>query len=621
MSMFPIHSRPLTPFILVLCHTASSIMVPQSYLELHRQETPGRDRGFIVEDVAVDQREREEFSKSIPCVKSFLTKYIEKPAWTSFMVLDGDKNPQEFAHSLATSLDSKFAFFKSSADLDFDVLQPAFATILLMLNATSLDDSFYVLDPCDRGCPFVCVLTTTFPDEQSFLDQSDILVQSMWTRRISKVIVLAKVRDTILAAGSRTFQPNQLCVPSSTVVLDECKENSWSKLKKIRAPRWNECILKVAYFDKSPQVITVNGSEHLKGFEGSLIEEVMRGQWIDREKVEWNDNTSFAEQVQMLLYDDVMADLVVGGILQQSNDEIGYSSTYDMLKVVWLIPKVPNVSLKGLIQPFDSYVWAAVGGSLLLGGVIKTFLSRDLTWLDIFALIIGVPTVKQPSKLSGKIQFVSWSIFGLFLTQLYVDSLADQLINVSDFKLETMKELVDSSFEIGGTAAFTSLFDTFKDVDESLSQIRERFVTFDQITYLKQYQDLLAGRNNSFALVVVLNSSRSHAIETVHSYTITTEPICNFPLALATWKGFPYLQRINEKIMRLIDYGFLDFMINMAISKDAFAMFAIAEDEAYKMELHLQQFVPAFLLVIMGFSVGFILLIIEIIFHPSKLLE
>ncbi|XP_054015745.1 uncharacterized protein LOC128896394 [Hylaeus anthracinus] len=617
-----------------LTRFAFCVVVSEDLVETYKRERTLGDRGLIVENLASYQEERDRLSKSIPCIESLVKKYIDEPGRSVLLELDNETDVNEMiARPLVTSLKARFAFFTHTTDMKFDIpAETASSTIILMSSSNSLEDSLNIVYPCDRGCLFVAILTSEFQEEKSFLEDARLLIESMWsTRRLAIVVAVARVGNSVLVAGSVTFEPYKPCSPSPPIVLDKCNDRrrdaddrdaTLNRLKKLGPPALNNCLLKVAYFDQPPYVMSVNGTANLTGFEGSLAEEVTRGMQIEWERVEWSENTSYSEQVQMLLYDETMADLVIGRILQQSHRDIGYSTTYDMLKVVWLVPKVPKVSLEGLVLPFQPYVWAAIGGSLLFGGLIKFFLIRDVSWLDIFGLIIGASLARQPTKLSRKIHFVSWSIFGLFLSQIYVDSLAGQLIDESILKIETMKDLISSSFEIGGTAAFARLFDEFEHTDEIVRQVRDKMVVFEQDQYLDQFGDLLEGRNTTFALVAVLNSSRSDAIETAYAYTITTEVICSFPLGFATWTGFPYLRFIDDKIHDFIDHGIFDFMIRQALANDTrLRKFAMANDQEYKSELHLPQFVPAFLLMLIGFSSGLTFLFIEIALYPWKLLE
>ncbi|XP_076759544.1 uncharacterized protein LOC143428499 [Xylocopa sonorina] len=633
MSLVPSNLRRFTSLLLVFAFArpVNFIVVPANYAGIREQErereaAPERenesgDRRYIVETLTNDDEEREEFLGSIPCIESFLKKHLVHRSSISFLTPDDDETIHRVSHGLVANINGYFALYRHNLDRDLTPVKRAKSTIILTSNVGNLNVSSHIISPCDRGCPYVAIPITRFLDEESFLEQADVLARAMWTRRISSVVILARVRDSVLAGGSIVFQPDKPCTPAPSVILDKCEGGSWSgSLKGIKPPEMNRCILKIAYFDEPPYVITSNDSERLDGFEGRLTEAVMRDQEIDRERIEWTDNASYTEQIQTVLYSETMADLVIGRVLQQSNPDIDYSTSYDILQVVWVVPKVNNVSLKGLVQPFQPYIWAAIGCTLLLAFVVKIFLKNDLSWLETFALIIGVATARQPTRLSIKIRFISWSIFGLFLTQFYVDSLADHLINTSGLKIDTIEELLSSSFNIGGNSALAALFDDFTQ-DEVTEKIRETMVIFDQQEYTQQFVDLVEGKNSSFALVVVLNSSRSGAIDTVHAYTMTTDVICSSPLAVAAWRGFPDFERINDKIHRYIDFGIFDRMIELAIGRETRAMLSKAEqNKEYKSELHWEQFIPAFLLTLIGFASGFLFFLLEIVFYPSKLL-
>ncbi|CAL7938388.1 unnamed protein product [Xylocopa violacea] len=633
MSLVPSNLRRFTSLLLVFAFArpVNFIVVPETYVEIREQEgereiafeeeNESGDRRYIVESLTNDEEEREEFFGSVPCIESFLKKHLVKSFSTSFLTPDDEETVHSVFHALVANVNGYLALYRHNLDRDLTTLKRAKSTIILTSSIGNLNVSSHIISPCDRSCPYVAIPITRFLDEESFLEQADVLARAMWTRRISTVVILARVRDSVLAGGSIAFQPDKPCTPAPSVILDKCEGGSWSSsLKGIKQPEMNRCILKIAYFDEPPYVITSNDSERLDGFEGQLTEAVMRNQEIDRVRIEWTDNASYTEQIQTVLYSETMADLVIGRVLQQSNPDIDYSTAYDMLQVVWVVPKVSNVSLKGLVQPFQPYIWASIGCTLLLAFVVKIFLKNDLSWLDTFALIIGVSVARQPTRLSIKIRFISWSIFGLFLTQFYVDSLADHLINTSGLKIDTIEELMSSSFNIGGTSALAGLFDGFTQ-DEVTVRIRDTMVIFDQQEYAQQFADLVEGKNSSFALMVVLNSSRSGVIDTVHAYTMTTDVICSSPLAVAAWRGFPYFERINDKIHHYIDFGIFDMMIELAIGRETRAMLSKAEqNKEYKSELHLEQFVPAFLLMLIGFSSGFLFFILEIALYPSKLL-
>ncbi|XP_076296069.1 uncharacterized protein LOC143216669 [Lasioglossum baleicum] len=623
-----------TPVIIVLAlvFSTSTIMVPQDFsmslevLEVYQQERSNGDRRLISNEIAVDREKRDNVVSSIPCIQSYLNENIKDPSRCTLIIMDDDEDVFDIVKPFMIWLKSHYAFFTHSPLVDFEFYsnngELTSSAILLMPRAESLQSQFYILDPCDRGCLYVVILLDSFDDEDSFLYDAAALSEAMWNRKLSIIAILGKVGDSMLVAGSLSFEPDSVCTPAAPEILGKCKDGDWKDLKTIGPLKLNDCYLKVAYLVQPPFVFTVNGSDHLEGFEGCLIEEISKDLNLVRQQVEWSDNTSFAEQVRMMLYDDTKADIVVGRILQSRDDDIEYSTTYDMVEVVWLVPKIPEVSLKGLIKPFNNFVWAAIGGSLVLGALFKVFMLPDVAGLDIFAMIIGIAVYKQPTRPSRRVHFISWSIFGLFLAQLYIDSLADQLINLSTMKIETTQELLASSIKLGGTAAFFSIVESYDDYQEFINNLKDELEVFDYETYIELLSDLLSGRNTTYALVVALNSSRSKAVETPYAYAMTTSVICSYPVSLATWKGFPQLSMINSRIQHVIDYGMFDFMVSLALENDTRArLFAMAQDDEYKSNLHLQQFVPVFLLMVIGFGTGLIILILEIMLYPWKMLE
>ncbi|XP_076650598.1 uncharacterized protein LOC143357849 [Halictus rubicundus] len=617
--------------VLALTLPTSPIMVPQDFtmplevLEVYQQDRSNGDRGLISSEITVYREKRDNFLSSMPCIQSYLHESIKDPSGCTLVIMDDDEDLFDIVKPFMIWLKGRYAFLTHSPLVDFELketFQLTSSAILLMPRGHSLQSQFYILDPCDRGCLYVVILLDIFDDEDSFLSDAAVLSEAMWNRKLSIVAILGSVGDSTLVAGSLSFEPDNVCTPVAPEILGKCKDGDWKDLKEIGPLKLNDCYLTVAYFNQSPYVFTVNGSDHLQGFEGLLIEEIGKDLNFVRQEIEWSDNTTYPEQVRMMLYDDTKADIAVGKILQSQDEDIGYSATYDMVEVVWLVPKIPEVSLKGLIKPFETYVWAAIGGALVIGAVFKVFMLPDVAGLDIFAMIIGVSVYKQPTRFSRRVHFIAWSIFGLFLAQLYIDSLADQLINLSTMKIETTQDLLASSIKVGGTAAFLRLVGFFDETEDFVNNIVDVFDVFDHETYIELLSDLLSGRNSSYALVVALNSSRIKAVETTYAYTMTTDVICSFPLSLATWKGFPYLHMINSRIQHFIDYGMFDFMVNLALEHDTrVRMSAMAQNVAYKSNLHLQQFVPVFLLMTIGFGTGLIILILEIMMYPCKLFE
>ena len=294
-----------------------------------------------------------------------------------------------------------------------------------------------------------------------------------------------------------------------------------------------------------------------------------------------------------------------------------------MARFVWLIPVVPNVSLRGLIAPFHDSVWYAVGIVLILTIVIKTLILRDITFLDVFAIIIGTSVAEQPEKLSSRIQFLSWALFGYVLSQSYLASLAGVLVEEANQQIETMEELVSTGIQYGGTRSLRELFAASDEKDDSESDdlsdtdviqtIYENFVVMNQDEYRRKLRDLISGKNKNMALVVVLNVSSSGNFDKTKVQQLK-EPLGIYPLAFAVWKGLSYLDQIDRKIIALTEGGFVGFWEQhyLLMGHNPFG------DDDSSDVLGLNQLVPGFLLIVMGLFAGSLAFLAEIVLDTLK---
>jgi len=235
------------------------------------------------------------------------------------------------------------------------------------------------------------------------------------------------------------------------------------------------------------------------------------------------------------------------------------------------------------------------------------------------ALVLGVAT-NRPKRTSSKILFISYSLFGFFLSQLYLGSLADQLQSATESQIETMEELVKSGLQIGGTQRLAQLLRTPDKTDQGNVErtLRKNFIVFKQRDYTNLFLDIIDGSNTTLALLVMLNLTDIRHMSNLKKAHIMKENVGSYPLALATWQGFPYLSEFNFKIQILVQGGLIEFWSDMAsLNRSYFA----TNNETDEDDIGIDDLAPAFLLLIMGYIGGFFLLIIEVILYPSKVLS
>ncbi|XP_046829404.1 uncharacterized protein LOC124428866 [Vespa crabro] len=631
-------TMPSIAIIGVLFQIVSSIMVPEFWYELQELEKSEGiqegDRSLIIANTMQRYNKSHLNSYWTPCVMSFLRDHLK----SSMTVLITNSSEDRLADIdlLVHIFQSNITMYTLNSAEVFNKNEKISSVIIIIENLEDLKrrNCTQYLKLCTyESCEFIVIIASRiFKNEDNFLQEANNMQQWMWLERISKIIILGNIQDIVLLAGTRSFKPNELCTPSAPILLSKCQENIWKGESEIEDFRLNGCKLVVGYHDYPPYSFVNNDTsdENILGLEGFMIEEIlssMNGQLI-RELITLTGNESIDNDFKMITYQNgIKIDFLIGGHLWNPDKNTDFTIAYDMVPLVWMLPTTSNVSLRGLVAPFGKTVWLAILGVLLLGIIVKFFLIKNISFLDVLALLLGVSVFRQPVETSSRLLFLSWALFSFFIIQYYLASLSEQLINASNLQIETMTELLSSGLELGGTSRYVDLFnDKGEDKDDSYEEkdltrnIHEKFHIFSYDDYIRQLLDLFKGKNTSIALVVKLNVSDHQLLNlpTAH-VSILKENMGTHPLAIATWKGFPCLKRINIKMQELIENGIVKYWARLITMNGNY--FHSDDETESDTVIDLESVTPSFLLLLIGYLVGFCVFIIELIVFPSKFLE
>ncbi|EFN69324.1 hypothetical protein EAG_01064 [Camponotus floridanus] len=588
-----------------------------------QRATDGR---ILWKTLAEDQNQREKSSKLISCAVPYIQEYFEFSDRISLLVSDTLDDAPTLIKLLINELPVSGTVYALSNAEPTDLLKTydlSENVVILSKSAITLEtNSSYFIDYCKGRCSVVIMLTNLLADEESFLIEARVIVEQMsLLQSMFKLAILALIEESVLLAGSIPIRVDELYVLAEPTLLGRCQQESTIRWQHFKTRSFNTSVVNAAMFRNFPYAYFTKKKDYLKfgGVEGSMVEEIASNMNLElnRDQIDWQNSTINAELYARL--NNATDDLIFGGLLWDPNRKTVYMTSYGMVQIAWLIPIKTNVSFRGLITPFGANVWYIIIGTLFLSGLVKHFLIHDITFLDMAALVLGVAT-NRPKKTSSKILFISYSLFGFFLTQLYLGSLADQLQSATDSQMETMEELVNSGLQVGGNQRLAQLLQTPDKTDESNIErtLRKNFIVFKQHDYTDLFLDIINGSNTTLALLVVLNLTDVHRMSNLKKAHIMKENVGSYPLALATWQGFPYLSDFNYKIQILVQNGLIEYWSDMALlNKSYFA----SDNETEEDDIGVDDLAPAFLLVIMGCIGGFFLLIIEVILYPSKVLS
>ncbi|KAF7998289.1 hypothetical protein HCN44_009687 [Aphidius gifuensis] len=275
----------------------------------------------------------------------------------------------------------------------------------------------------------------------------------------------------------------------------------------------------------------------------------------------------------------------------------------------------------GLISPLQNTVWMAVGGVLLFSVFLRLTLFRKISFLEILAVVIGVAWNKQPIRLSYRIKFMSWIIFGYILCQFYLATMAGNLMSRPVEKMDTFEDLVMSNKMLGGSKLSPTFFKRVQGTSEKFDNLSKlmmkRFITFERDVFRKKLLDLMNGKNKSLALSTLLNTtSASHNYDTSIVRKLP-EVLSSVSLSIAAWRGLPCVSRIEKKLRQLKWAGIASHLGDMEAMKNQIRQ-ETNNDKDQSMEnsfIELSDLIPGFLLMMLGYSIGLLCLFCEIIYY------
>ncbi|XP_015590471.1 uncharacterized protein LOC107265492 [Cephus cinctus] len=554
------------------------------------------DRDLINRDVLEVQLDISKFSKVTPCLRElypFMSRRENVSVFLSNVL--GDRH---YFRLFLTSLQPDVAFFVRNDRLpETSAYNRSSNAFILFRDADDLSEAINLIDLCAPRCNHVIILTTVYEEDKDFLNDVYRLVQFMWQQMTVKLVIVGLVGERALVAGSLGFERGKMPEPSGPVILAECWEGVLKRREEIFGNYETRGMkIGVGFFEREPFVYAAkdNGTEEIRrieGIEGQLVESIASNMGITLVRTEFTleNGTDVFEKIVEINKNNSSYHVLMSGLHWKIDKHIEYSVFYDVSEVVWTVPERTHFSLLAFVTPFADTVWIAFGGLFVFTVILRCLLLRKLSFISVLSLILGVALPRQPDGTSERIQFLSWTIFGYITSQMYLASMASQLMKSSHQEIGDMEELLSrmSDLKLGGMTVHRDLFQNEK--DDSL------------------VDDLISGKNNSIALVTELSAaSLAAGISYGH---IVRERIAHYALCLAVLKGVPYMDKFNSKITHLVEGGFIKYWWR-SIGQDRVRRYD--EDETL-FNLGIKELSPCFLLLFMGHSLGLLVLILEII--------
>ncbi|XP_060814630.1 ionotropic receptor 21a-like isoform X1 [Bombus pascuorum] len=343
------------------------------------------------------------------------------------------------------------------------------------------------------------------------------------------------------------------------------------------------------------------------------------------------------------------------------------TTPYNTECLTFLTPEsLTKNSWKLLILPFKFYTWIALVLTLILGGVVFYFLSisykkhisfyknkmhfqntsmkKEIKGLYLFTEIgnsilytygmlfqISLPSL--PSSWAVRVLIGWWWIYSILVAVAYRASMTATLANpVARVTIDTLGQLAKSSIEVGGWNKENKNFFSMSS-DLSSQEIGNKFklIQEEDKAVEKVANGSFAYYENSYLLRHVrvkrqiLEKEQKENITTVdisskHNLHIMEECVINMPIALGLEKNSPLKPRVDTLIRRIIEIGLVEKWLSdvMEWSK---IMEIRQETESEKALVDLHKLQGAFIAIIVGYLLAFMVLIGEILYWKHIVLK
>lgn len=334
---------------------------------------------------------------------------------------------------------------------------------------------------------------------------------------------------------------------------------------------------------------------------------------------------------------DKEADIVVGGIYPDNEVHQDFDSSISYLQdsYTWVVPRAKEMpKWRALTIIFESNIWLAtfviyflcMGMWYILGNLSKEpQYQKTLIHcaLNILYMNIGGSAYSRPRFQTLRVLFIFFNLYSIILITAYQTKLITVLTEPSyETQLDSVEELLESGLQFGGLGELRGLFEANNDTLDRL--IDERYISLENMDQAL-HKVIIDGNfsmlsSRLYLKYVSATKSEYNNRNGEPAYHSFTQNVLSIPLEITTFRGFPFIERINKKIALLKASGLFSKWVEDSSTEfkrktaevqrqSSAAKIAIDDDEDVRLSLeHLQ---GGFSILRVGLGTGSVVFCIE----------
>lgn len=212
--------------IQLLVASIHSIIAPDFSITTEKKLSTNKLRNTVTQQL------KNHLSDQLNCVEKFVTTYLSQQPSRIIVVLTDD-NVSDVSYAYLTQLQqTRSTYVLTKHSISSAERNASLDVIIIMKNNTDIENTTLKLNElCGRSCRYLVLLIDNFTDKELFINNAKNLVQLMWIKTISSIVIIGLVEESLVAAESSAFKPNIFRQLMDPVIVGTCQNSVWT-LKK-----------------------------------------------------------------------------------------------------------------------------------------------------------------------------------------------------------------------------------------------------------------------------------------------------------------------------------------------------------------------------------------------------
>ncbi|XP_063377547.1 uncharacterized protein LOC134664731 [Cydia fagiglandana] len=456
-------------------------------------------------------------------------------------------------------------------------------------------------------------------------------INIFWDHKITNVVFINySSRASNLIGFTYSVYDNEKCQISLPRPLQEtCIQNSCTKLFHMKLKKFHRCPIIVSTIIQVPLMSLESGTP--QGADGDLLLliadalnatlKVMTPHWGSGFG-QLNTHGYWSGSLADVYYDLANFSMTSPCITLTRSRDFHMSTNYYSNNIIWVThPAIPLPAWQKLLRPFQiiarislvvTFLFVILVAMFLKSkywtkkskGIITTTRPHQCFLFNVWAIFMGMPMTKLPSKPACMTIFLLWVYYCFMIRTFYQTSLIRAMKNnYNSTEFENLEDILNSGYPFGGVPSLKEFFFDVPEVYNNWKPINSSDI----------FQIMLSlSKGMKYVLAVKKVTAKNFVSKHYGNLHIVPQTIVTSPTVLFFKKFSPMVESVNQVLERLNEGGFTE-----KFYKDHANIQTITKIESSE-AMNVGHYAGCYVVLAAGWIVSIIVFFCEICYKYSK---